>query len=196
MRWYTGGDYYPQLPAVMRDLPMDLLRSRAYPRNPEVLERGIQQLESGDPRPVLMPQRAAFSKWKTPPSPIGYGQNVISMLAAVRAHLPTVMNAQPRGLPIMDAIQAGRHVGADRMPEPTDNLDVNLYDGYVPLARGAVPMDDLIDVELINKVAVDAGNPEDLRNDARVSALESIGALQDRMNMLAFSNVGVPWFLR
>ncbi len=196
MKFYQTGDFYPQLPQVMHDLPIDLLRSRAYPRNPEVLESGIRQLEHGEKPVFYAPGRMANSKWKTPPTATGWGQNVISMLGAVRAQLAIIGAAQPAGLPIMDAIEAGRSLGADRMPEPTDNMDPNLYSGYVPLARGAVPLDDMVDVAAIDQVAVDASNPEELRNDARVSALESIGAYQDRLQMLAFSNTGTPWFLR
>ena len=196
MQFYQTGDFYPQLPQVMHDLPIDLLRSRAYPRNPEVLESGLRQLEQGEKPVFYAPGRMANSKWKTPPTATGWGQNVISMLGAVRSQLAVIGAAQPRGLPIMDAIQAGRFVGADRMPQPTDNMDPNLYRGYVPLARGAVPLDDMIDVAAIDQVAIEASNPEDLRNDARVSALESIGAYQDRLQLLAFSNTGTPWFLR
>jgi hypothetical protein len=196
MKFYTSGNFYPQLPQVIHDLPLDLLRSRAYPRNPEVLERGLRELEQGE-RPIFYaPGRMAYSKWKTPPVAAGFGQNVISMLGAVRAQLAVIGAAQPTRIPFMDAIQAGRAVGADRMPEPTDNMSPNLYRGYVPLSRGAVPLDDVVDVAAIDQVAADASNPEDLRNDARVSALESIGAYQDRLQMLAFANTGTPWFLR
>jgi len=196
MQFYTSGNFYPQLPRVMHDLPIDLLRSRAYPRNPQVLENGLRQLEQGDKPVFYAPQRMAFSKWKTPPVPAGWGQNVTSMLAAYRAQFGVIGAAQPKGLPIMDALAAGRAVGADRMPEPTDNMDPNLYRGYVPLSRGAVPLDDMVDVAAIDQVAADASNPEELRNDARVSALEEIGAYQDRLQMMHFSNAGTPWFLR
>lgn len=196
MRWYTGGNFYPQLPEVIHDLPIDLLRSRAYPRNPEVLEEGIRQLEHGDRPEFYAPGSMANSKWKTPPTQVGFGQNVISMLDAVRQQFLVRAQITPKGLPTMDAIAAGRFVGADRMPEPTDTMDLNMYRGYVPLARGAVPLDDMVDVEAIDQVAVDASNPEDLRNDARISALQSIEGYQDRLQMMAFANTGTPWFMR
>ena len=123
MKFYQTGDFYPQLPQVMHDLPIDLLRSRAYPRNPEVLESGIRQLEHGEKPVFYAPGRMANSKWKTPPTATGWGQNVISMLGAVRAQPAIIGAAQPAGLPIMDAIEAGRSLGADRMPAPTDNMD-------------------------------------------------------------------------
>lgn len=196
MQFYTSGNFSPQLPQVMHDLPIDLLRSRAYPRNPEVLENGLRQLEQGNKPVFYAPQRMAFSKWKTPPVSAGFGQNVISMLAAYRVQFGVIGAAQQRGLPIMDALQAGRAVGADRMPQPTDNMAPNMYRGYVPLSRGAVPLDDMVDVAAIDQVAADASNPEELRNDARASALKSIGAYQDRLQMMAFANTGTPWFLR
>jgi hypothetical protein len=196
MRFYTGGNFYPQLPTVMHDLPMDLLRSRAYPRDPAVLEQGLRELEQEDRPAFYAPQRMAFSKYKTPPTPTGHGQNVISMLAAIREQYYVRHAAQPHGLPIMDVVQAAAAVGGNRMPEPTDNMDLNLYRGYVPLARGAVPLDDMVDVEALDKVAVAAANPDYVRNDARESALKSIDAYSDRLQMLAFSNTGVPWFMR
>ena len=196
MRFYTSGNFYPQLPRVIHDLPLDLLRSRTYPRNPEVIERGFAQLQAGKLPVFYAPARMGYSKWKTPPVQTGWGQNVISMLAAVRQQYGVIDRAQPHGLPIMDAIQAGPAVGANEMPMPTDDMDPNLRRGYVPLARNAVPLDDVVDVAAIDRIALERSDPEELRNSARVSALDEIGAMQDRLQMVAFANTGVPWFMR
>jgi len=195
VRFYTGGDFYDQMPQVMRDLPVDLLRSRQYPRNPEVLERGLEQLQHGK-RPVFYaPQAMGLTRWKTPPTRTAWGQNVTSLLSAMHHNLQVQHQARVHQVPVMDAIEAGRAVGADRMPMPTDNMDPNLREGYVPLASGAVPRNRLVDMNQLSQAHAAVAAVE-MKSDARRAALQEVGAYSDRLAMMALASSGVPWFVR
>lgn len=195
MRFNQSGHFYPQLPAAIRDLPVDLLRSHKVTRDPDVTRRGIQQYFAGELPVYSVPQRMGFQKWKTPPTQIGYGQNVISLLSAMQHQVSVISAAQPKNIPFADPIQAAHRIGATSLPMPTDRMDPNLRRGYVPLARGAVPLNTLTESAQLQQIS-NAGIGETVGNDARASALEEVEMQSRSIRSMAHGNTGKPWFLR
>jgi hypothetical protein len=195
MRFYTSGNFYPQLPRAIQTLPFDLYRQTKVTRDPSIIQHGIEQYFAGDVPVYYAPQRMQFSKWKSPPTPIGYGQNVISMLDAFSHRLAVERAAQPRGIPFNGPVAAARRMGLDRLPQPTDNMDPNLRAGYIPLARGAVPLNRITDAAVI-QTYVDAGNAERVGNDARTAAMRQVQERQAILADMTGGNVGEPWFIR
>ena len=131
-------------PRAIQRLPFELLRAQRYPRDPQAMGEAAQEYLEGDQLPVYYaPQRMAFTRWKTPPYNVAWGQNVTGMLTALEqehALLTSVheANYQP---PTMTGRQAADALGAERLPEPSDNEDPALAQDLYPIARNALPID-------------------------------------------------------
>lgn len=197
MRFYTGGNWYPQAPPEIHDLPLDLLKTTAYPGQPGVAQRGMEQYLSGEQLPIMVPQRMGLTRWKTPPVPRGWGQNVVALMDAFKHQVAvtSAANGYAGSLPTADFVQMARRRGYTRMPP--QNLDRNLRAGYVPMARGAVPLDQVVDAKVLNSYAQDAGRAEDLSSSrARASAFEGVRQIQQSYLDVLQGNAGVPWFMR
>lgn len=196
MRFYTSGNWYPQAPPEIHQLPMDLLKTTAYPGQPGTVQRGFAQLETGE-LPIMVPQRMGFTKWKKPPVPQAWGQNVIGMLDAFKHQLAVTKSASVYvdSLPTGDFIETAQRRGYTRIPP--QRLDPNLRAGYVPLARGAVPQNMITDASLLNQVAQEAGIGEDVSGAlARESAFNAVRRIQQSYHEVLVGNAGVPWFMR
>jgi len=158
------------------------------PEDPR-MTRAVQRHASGDALPISLPQRMAFTKWKTPPGvKPAWGQNAISMLSALeQQHLRLAMIR--RGYyapPTMSPAEMAEALGGNRLPEPSDNVDRNMDTRAV--ARGVIPAQNFITGPELNALAeertAEIANLQDSANDRRLSAMAEIANLQDQLNAL------------
>jgi len=194
--WGFGrGDFYGYTPAAIRTLPIGLLRSHLYPPHRQEFIAAVQQYLDGRQPVALMPQRMAFDKYKTPPVQTGWGQSAISAVTAM-AHGPAHVRAPPPpAVPFAPATRVVAQRGLNRMPVPTDSLSVNMRQGYVPLARDAVPADTVTDARVVNQVSADARAPQHLR-PGTPHVLRMIEAQRRHFAAVMSNQTRGPWFLR
>jgi hypothetical protein len=196
MRFYTSGNWWPQAPPEIHALPLDLLKTTAYPGQPGVAERGVMQLEQGY-NPIMVPQRMSFTKWKNPGYARGFGQNVVGMLQAVkhRMHVEQAANRKVDALPTADFIQAAQNRNLTQFPP--QNFDPNLHRGYIPLARGVVPANTVVDASRLNQLSKRLTVPAELSHGfAARSAMESVQNTQRALAAMSGHHNEVPWFMR
>lgn len=196
MRFFTSGNWWPQAPPEIHALPMDLLKETAYPGQPGVAQRGVMQLEAGYD-PIMVPQRMAFTKWKDPGYARGFGQNVIGMLQAFRhrMYVEQAANHKVDALPTADFVQAAQNMHLTKMPER--HFDPNLHRGYIPLARGVVPTNRLVDASRLNQLSKRLTAPAELSHGfAARSAMESVQNTQRSLAAMTGHHNEVPWFMR
>lgn len=195
MRFYTSGDWWPQAPPEIHALPLNLLRTTAYPAHPEVAQLGVQQLMEGYD-PVIVPQRMGFTKWKDPGYPLEFGANVEALLKAPQHQLAVeeAANKKVASLPTADFIQAAQRMGLTRIP--AQSFDPHLRAGYVPLAEGVTPMDQLVDARTLNEMAQKLSDPDSVSSaEAKRAAWASIQNTQDTLAAITGGHSMQPWFL-
>lgn len=128
------------------------------------MAQAVQDFQYQQELPVYVPQRMGFSKYKTPPGvKPAWGQNVESMLTALELqHYKLAMIRRGYYVPpVADPYEAAAALGADRLPEPSDNVDPNLYTQSI--SRGVVGADQLVTGGELNDLA-----------EARMDELEAI----------------------
>ncbi len=192
------GSYFHFLPVALRSLPLDLMRTATYPREPSIIGRAIEQFHRGEPDPTFVPGRARYQRWKKTPYHSAWGQNVIGMLDALEvanAKRNELAAGSIADLPIERPIQAADRLKANPLPQPTDNMSSHLVRGYVPLAREALPIDDIPEAEALGQWAQEASAAEDLDNVARSQALDEVANVQARYATMLAATTG-PWFMR
>lgn len=130
-------------PGAIQQLPFELLRAQRYPRDPQAMGEAAQGYLDQEPQPAFYaPQRMAFTRWKTPPYDVAWGENVAGVLTALeQEHVLLARmhqaNYQP---PTMTGRQAAAAMGAERLPQPSDNEDPAVAEDLYPIARNALPM--------------------------------------------------------
>jgi hypothetical protein len=161
---------------------MTLLRSNLPPDDPRTV--AALATDDGGPLPQYLPQRMGFSKYKTPPGvKPRWGQNAVSMLTALeQQHLQAALIRRGYYLPPTESAEdAAERLGADRLPEPSDNLDPNLND--YPVSRGVQPGAGFISGQELNAMAQDRERElQRLGHDAgsrRANALAEVAAMQN-----------------
>lgn len=190
--------YFAQAPVAIQRLPLDLLRSSKYPRDPSITQEGIRQYFAGELPVAYFSQRAAMTKWKTPPYQQGWGQNVIGMQTALRqeAQARHALQFQLARVPIQTRLEAVRRLGAGELPQPTDRLDANLRRGYVPLAAGAVPLDQLVSLRALQHMTGTLNDPQGLdQHAARRSAMASVDTVRNAYAHMLQRDRRAPWFI-
>lgn len=133
-------------PDAIQRLPFNLLRSQRITRDPQQMAVAAQGYLEGAPQPVwYVPQRMGFTRWKTPPYRPAWGQNVVSALTALEQQHALLAQIQHANYepPVMNPRQAAQVMGAERLPEPSDNEDPALAENLYPIARNALPIDRL-----------------------------------------------------
>lgn len=198
MRWNTGGDFFPMIPEEIRSLPIDLLRSHKVTTDPAVTERGIAEYESGDQPVAHLPGRMGYTKYRQDQEmPVAWGQNAVALLGAFRHQLDVEKRAQTQihRVPVQDVVNAGQADGRGRLPQPSSELAENLYAGYRPLARGAMPLDTVMGPGEV-QTAVDAQVREQLGQDARARAMNEVELSRKAMLDMTDQTIDAPWFLR
>jgi hypothetical protein len=195
MRFFLTGSFWPQSPPEIKALPIDLLRSSAYPMQPGVTERGIEQYQAGYD-PIMVPQRMGFTKWKDPGYPQAFGANVVGMLQATRHQMQVqaAANQKVSALPTQDYVQAAERRGLTRIP--TQVLDPNLRAGYLPLAKGVIPMDQVVDADQLNRLSREMSNPASSEGEAKRQAMQSVHDAKASLAAIAGNPNLVPWFMR
>lgn len=143
------------IPAAIARLPFNLLRSQRITREPQMMGEAMEDYLNRDPLPIAyLPQRMAFTRWKTPPYQLAWGSNARSLVAALeqgfaqREHLAQVGQG---AAPALSPYQAVAAMGANRLPQPSDNMDPNM--NAVPLARGATPLNTLMTARDLDAIA-------------------------------------------
>jgi hypothetical protein len=172
----------PPAPDQIQRLPLDLLRAHIYPRDPTETRAAIDQ--SGDTPPTdYIPARMMETRWKTPPYNRTWGSNVVALMESMRVYAARQeqMLAPNAHVPSLETHQAPESLGADRLPQPSDNFADPV--DQVPLARNALPEDriavrgdDLAALSLMNiqqRTANDVAQTAKLQN-ALDSASQSL----------------------
>lgn len=200
--WYTSGHMAPNVPVALKRLPFNLRRSHLYPRDPALVREAVEADLTGQPPPVAyLPQRMAFSRWKTPPYQVAYGSNVAGLLQALRDNLANLRGLQAyatQRIPGMSPHQAVAALGADRLPQPSDNLEPNLF--TTPLAREAVPLNHLVSADELNEFANQYTSYVTNRNVAIAEKRQRAQAAVAQQHFMTTSRVmqatSAPWFLQ
>ena len=143
------------IPPEIRRLPIPLLRSQRYPGDPEYVREHVQEYLDGGEKPIYMPQKMGFVRWKRPPYQRSFRSAVgspIEALASVEAEerriIPEHMHLRRR-----EAVAA---MGANRLPQhnpeyPGDEpIDPGI--NQLPVARGAVPLRDFVTGSDLNEL--------------------------------------------
>ncbi len=122
---------YTFMPAGIRDLPFNSLRSKLYPPNPVTSGQAAQwQVEGHQPAIGLMPQLSLFTKWQVP-HPQAPGAAAYGAIEAGRYHVRRIMAMAQVGVrqaPTMSWQQAAAPFNQLPAPRP----QINLF----PLSRG------------------------------------------------------------
>jgi hypothetical protein len=205
MRFFNappGGNDNYNAPDDIRRLPFDLWRSQLYPRRPALVAQAAQEyLDGTQPPAAYLPQRMGFTRWKTPPYEVGWGQNVAALLDALAANVAVQQQAYSAAMshvPRQTAREAVAAIGADRLPEPSDNLDPNL--DAAPLARNALPLDRVVTAQDMNALvretrsAVESAN--NVRYERRERAMSAVSQQRSFVDGLLSDRSHHPWFLQ
>lgn len=143
------------IPAAIARLPFDLLRSQRITREPRMMGEAMERYLDREPLPeAYLPQRMAFTRWKTPPYQLAWGSNARSLIQALeqgyeqRRHLAQVGQG---AAPALSPTEAVEQLHANRLPQPSDNMSPNM--NAVPLARGAVPRNTITTAQDLDAIA-------------------------------------------
>ncbi len=155
------------LPARIRHLDFNQLRSQLYPMHPELAAQAI--VDGAGPRVgAYLPQRMLFNKWKSPR--MGYAQNASSFVAAVRES-----QDRERGLAAIDVeTPSFAQMGQRFFDLPVIERAQNLRPDFVPLSRQVIPLDR---VTLASRMREEAENIEaelQVRSNRRDEAIDEI----------------------
>jgi hypothetical protein len=155
------------LPARIRHLDFNQLRSQLYPMHPELAAQAI--VDGAGPRVgAYLPQRMLFNKWKSPR--MGYAQNASSFVDAVRQS-----QDRERGLAHIDVeTPSFADMGQRFFDLPGIERAQNLRPDFVPLSRQVIPLDR---VTLASRMREEAENIEAelmVRSTRRDTAIDEI----------------------
>lgn len=164
--FYRGGFY--NSPRQIQMLRFNQRRSHLYPRDPYFT---AQALQPEQPAAQYLPQRMAFTRWKTPPTRVAWGENAAGVVAAT-AQAPAQVSAMeeaaglPPMLPFWDAPAA---LGADGLPEaPVADFSEQ------PISRGVLPH---------NRMQLHAGELSALVREQREGIARGHRGAQDRRDL-------------
>jgi hypothetical protein len=127
MRWNTDGHYYKYVSQDIQQLPLRLQRSHGYPRQPEEMGEAMEEYLDGAQKPVYLPQKMAFKRYKTPPVRTGWLATAIASMAAVNddtARAEALAMVGIEHVPIDPIYQRGPAL--DQFPQPMDRLNPNI----------------------------------------------------------------------
>jgi hypothetical protein len=192
------------LPADLDRLPFDLWRSHQYPRRPEIIERAAEEYHRNAPMPQMsLPQRMAFTRWKTPPWVLGWGSNVTALLEAVTEpqQFAARLAAVGQG-PAPSESMRQASLARSRLPQPSDNASPEL-DSTEALPRNVLPQYRVSMTTSDLSAVAEQHQKQETANDAnrlaqRDRAIQEVGELTQAMSSLYESSGGsddVPWFL-
>lgn len=194
--WYSSGNFTSYLPRQLKQIPLDLKRSHAYPPTPEVTEQGLD--EYGQPLPHYVPQRMAFTKWKTPPYEARWAASVLGYLQATnewRQRVKRIASTYSH-VPIQTPEMAVENMGADTLPPLNENP--NMYSE--PVARQALPLNRMLSAEELNKYAreVNRGELASVMTaaDSRNRAMQEVENQHMRYMDFLRREESAPWFMR
>jgi hypothetical protein len=205
MRFYNlppGGNDHYNAPADIRRLPFNLLRTSLYPRRPALVKQAAKEYLDKTPPPVAyLPQRMGFTRWKTPPYEVAWDANVLSLLAAMQAHVQTVQGGYQAAMsrvPTTSPQQAVAQLGADRLPQPSDNMDPNM--DMPPVARNALPLDRVVSAgelsEYVRATKATIANANNARHERRERAMAAVSQQRGLVDDLTSNRAQHPWFMQ
>lgn len=149
----------------------------------------VQAHAAGDELPIYMPQRMAFTEFKTPPGvKPAWGQNVVGLHTALeRQAFHAAMIRKGYYMPPITTPHAmAEQLGADRLPEPSDNIDRNL--DTKAMSRGLIPSAGFVSGAELNALGRETQHElerlNDEGHDRRGRALAEVAMLQDHVSML------------
>lgn len=208
---FGQGQFAPYLPTEVKRLPIGLLRSHQYPGDPRGTAVAMEQYLEAQLPAAYYPQRMAFSRWKTPPVQVAYGQSAAGAYAAgwvprapwtpnamIGGHTSAPPTHYPQRVPVRGPVRGPNEMGLRRMPMPTDNMDPNLRRGYDPLARGVPPANETVSAPVLNQYAVarTAHPAPPVPQNVTSQALVSVEAIRNHFSALLGEEASVPWFMR
>lgn len=149
------------VPPELAHQPFNARRAHYYPSRPLIPQSVAAQ--GPGPIPTYMPQKLGFRRWKTPPYDVDWVSAVSSPVRAGAAYQTLVQRTSHTGLPIADVARAAAALRANRLPEPTDNLDLRtaIAQGVNPRSRSMPP----VDLDAIGRAQAQ------LKDDAQVSRI-------------------------
>lgn len=167
------------VPPELRELPLNTLRSHLYPRDPDAAAQGFVSYFDGQPA-VEMPGRMATGQTQ--------GQSALSLVNALelehlrRKQLGDAVGTSAVQQPVYEVIDGG---SMNHLPQPSDNMDPNMY--TVPVARAVLQSDheqlqapELNDLSRqINEVRQANGQVADMRRQRAIDSVQQqINALR------------------
>jgi hypothetical protein len=153
------------------------------------MTEAVQEHAAGGELPIYMPQRMAFSQFKTPPGfKPDWGQNFAGLHTALeRQKFVAEMIRRGHYLPPMTTPHAmAEQLGADRLPEPSDNIDPDLDTQAV--SRGLIPSAGFVSGAELNalgrEMASELEHVNGAAQDRRAQALAEVAELQNHLGRL------------
>ena len=203
---FGRGNFSQYLPTEVTRVPVALL-GRPYPGDPRGFAAAVQQYAAGDIPVAMYPRRMLLDKYKTPPvKPVFSGNATGAAMAGWQPSYPWSPNQMiggnapaptpfiPARVPAVSASQFTHSRGMARLPQPSDNMSVNLRQGYYPLTRGAWPANQTVSapklVRFIDTTAAPIGT-----RDQTPEALAAVARVRKEYRQLMEEQAQMPWFL-
>jgi hypothetical protein len=190
-------------PRALQLLPFNLLRSQNYPRDPAQVGQAIETY--GGALPTYMPQRMMFTRWKTPPYNVAWAQNAASVMTALeQQHFKVALLRRAAAAPqAASPREMADALGAERLPQPSDNIDPAVVDYEEPIGRNALPMRRLsMTARELNAFAeeqdAELARLEDKVHERKHRAMAQVAQrIEDtESRLMAASPPNDPWFMR
>lgn len=199
-RFYHAGPDY-NVPEGVKRLPLALQRD-PYPRRPEETREAAAAYLSNQPLPVMyLPQRMGFTKWKTPPSPVAWGSNVLALMDALEQGVRRVQSLNRAGMgpaPHQSVQQAVAVRQLNPLPQVSDDVDPNL--NVQAPARGALPLDRFTSAHemdsYVRETRANIRAQQRARNDRLTHALEVVSTRRAQVASVLGSRNNLPWFMQ
>lgn len=212
---FGRGQFSRYLPTQVTRVPVTLL-GRPYPGNPQGFQRAIAEYAAGDIPAAMYPRRMLFGKYKEP-SPIKprFGGDAVGAAMAggqpgypwspdqmIGGHVQRPQPYVPARVPVMADARFAHTRGLARLPQPSDNMAVNLRAGYRPLTRGAWPANDSVTAQtvarggrmvvqrFIDTTQAPAGVP-----DRTPEAMAAVERVRHEYRRMMTDEADRPWFL-
>jgi hypothetical protein len=167
---------YPIPPEIQR-LQIPLLRAHRYPRDPAYVAEAAQEYLDGAEKPIYMPQKMGFMRWKTPPYERSFRSAVGSPVHALAQEESRWMGVVPAHWMMPEDVAVSQ-MDADRLP-PT-NFDPSVNEE--PVARGALPLRNTVTADDLSALVRSVGRNTLVRhvrkNLGREVARETVRGLQ------------------
>ena len=162
-----------------------------------------EYLEDAPLPAAYMPQRMAFTRWKSPPYDVAYGSSVVALLEAMRYGYDVQRGLQAAGMSsagaaVETSYDATARLNANRLPQVSDNRDPNI--NAHPVARNALPLDRITTAQQLNDLVyatrANLANGNAARSERTQVAMQAAaGQSQDIAEILG-DNSQKPWFMR